>query len=296
MPRARVGEVELEYDVRGAGPPLVLIMGIGAQLIHWPEPFCDQLAAHGLTVIRFDNRDAGRSTCLEHLPPPRLLPNVLRVLLGRRAHAPYSLSDMAADVVGLLDALELEDAHVVGISMGGMIAQVLAIEHPARVRTLTSFASTPGDRRFARPRALASLLEPVPSDRQAAIRRSLKIMKAIGSPDYPMDEAAFLEIAHHAYERGVSSAGFARQFAAILASGNRLRRLADVRAPTLVLHGAEDPLIPLAAGEATAAAIPGAVLEVIPGLGHDLPRPLWPRITARIADHVLRHEQQAAPR
>ncbi len=294
MPRAQVNGIELEYDVRGEGPPVVLIMGIGAQLVHWPDPFCDLLADRGVTVVRFDNRDAGLSTHMRAAGAPPVVRSTLRAYLGFGIKAPYTLSDMAADTAGLIEALGHEHAHVVGCSMGGMIAQSLAIEHPGRVRSLVSLMSTPGDKRLGRLKALATLLEPVPQEREAAIERSLRIMKVLGSPDYPLDEEAFRAVARAAYDRGVCAEAFARQWVAILASGNRTRRLAAVRAPTLVLHGAEDPLIPVGAGEATARAIPGAELEVIPGMGHDLPRPLWPRLVERIAGHALKHERATA--
>ncbi len=277
--------VELEVDVRGSGPPVVLIMGIGTQLVHWPEPFCDALAARGHTVIRFDNRDMGCSSRLDHLGVPDLKVMVARALVGLRNTAPYTLSDMAADVVGLLDALGHERAHVAGISMGGMVAQTLAIEHPGRVRSLTSINSTTGDRRFVgQPKALSALFSKRPSSRDSIPDFAVHIMRTLSTPRYPCDEDDVRRTALVAYDRGNNPAGFIRQFGAIMASGSRAKRLRSVRSPTLVLHGSDDPLIPLAAGRATAEAIPGARLRVVEGMGHVFNRSLWPTLVEAIAD------------
>lgn len=292
MPLIEAGPVAIEYESEGDGPPVVLVMGIGAQLIHWPAPFCRMLADHGLRVIRFDNRDAGLSSALEGRPS--LVGNLIRAALGRPIDAPYTLSDMAGDVVGLLDGLGLEDAHIVGMSMGGMIAQTTVLEHPDRVRSLTSISSTTGSRRFlGRWRAYRSLFGRART-RDEAIERTLRIFRTIGSPGFPFDEEAFRVMAVAAYERSFRPAGFLRQLAAILAAGSRGHALRSVATPTLVLHGSGDPLIPVAAGQATADAIPGARLRVIEGWGHDLPEPLWSSLADEIAGHVLAAEERLA--
>ncbi len=277
--------IELEVDVRGSGPPVVLIMGIGAQLLHWPEALCDAVAARGYTVIRFDNRDAGLSTHLHDVRAPALGRMVARALVGLPNTAPYLLADMARDVVGLLDALGHRRAHIVGISMGGMIAQTVAVQHPERVASLTSINSTPGDRRFVgHPRALAALFQPRPRRREDLPEFMVRLMRTLSSARYPCDEDYIREMALVLFDRSNDPAGFIRQFAAILASGSRSRALRGVRVPTMVVHGSDDPLIPLAAGQATAHAIPGARLRVIDGMGHIFNRDLWPVIANAIAD------------
>jgi pimeloyl-ACP methyl ester carboxylesterase len=289
MARAKVGSVELEYDVRGEGVPLLLVMGIGAQLVFWDDEMVDRFVARGFQVIRFDHRDIGLSTRLDHLPVPRPGRTVVRALLRQAVDAPYTLSDMAGDVVGLLDHLAIERAHVVGVSMGGMIAQHLAIEHPRRLRSLTSVMSTPGKLRltWSDPRALAALFGPAPRTAEQAEANIVRTFRAIGGAE-PADEPRLRETARRAFERGLSPRGFLRHFAAIAASGDRTERLARVRTPTLVLHGANDPLIKPAAGRATAKAIPGARYVEVPGMGHFMPKRLWDELVGRIADHANR--------
>lgn len=290
MPRLSGNGVELEYDERGEGPPVVLIMGIGAQMILWPEPFVERLAAAGHRVIRFDNRDIGRSTWLREMGVPPIGTTMARWAFGLPVAAPYTLSDMAADTVALLDGLGLEAAHLVGASMGGMIAQTVALEHPARVRSLTSIMSSPGSRAHAvgDPRALLSLLGPAPRDREQAGERFLELVRVIGGPHIPPEEEPTRALGRLAFDRGSNPAGFLRQMAAILASGDRSAALRGLRTPTLVLHGAADPLIPPRAGRATAALIPGARFELINKMGHSLPPAVWPRLVALIAGHVQR--------
>ncbi|HTY16638.1 MAG TPA: alpha/beta fold hydrolase [Myxococcota bacterium] len=292
MPRARANRIEIEYESIGdpEDPPLLLVMGLGAQMILWPDEFCEALADRGHHVVRFDNRDAGLSTRLDPAGLPDVMGALGAVAQGRPVDAPYRLSDMAADAAGLLDALDLPSAHVVGASMGGMIAQTLAIEHPARVRTLTSIMSTTGDPSLpqARPEAMAMLLTPPPTERAAAIEHGVRLWRTIGSPGFAFDEAEVRAMAGRTFDRGPSPAGTARQLVAILASGSRRDALAAVRAPTLVIHGAADPLIPVDAGRATAAAVPGAELLEIEGMGHDLPRALWPTLVDAIAKHAAR--------
>jgi pimeloyl-ACP methyl ester carboxylesterase len=292
MPRAHANRIEIEYESIGdpEDPPLLLVMGLGAQMILWPDEFCEALADRGHHVVRFDNRDAGLSTRLDPAGLPDVMGALGAVAQGRPVDAPYRLSDMAADAAGLLDALDLPSAHVVGASMGGMIAQTLAIEHPARVRTLTSIMSTTGDPSLpqAKPEAMAVLLTPPPTERAAAIEHGVHLWRTIGSPGFAFDEAEVRAMAARTFDRGPSPAGTARQLVAILASGSRRDALAAVRAPTLVIHGAADPLIPVEAGRATAAAVPGAELLEIEGMGHDLPRALWPTLVDAIAKHAAR--------
>jgi pimeloyl-ACP methyl ester carboxylesterase len=291
MPRARANGIEIEYDAFGRAndPTLLLVMGFGAQMILWREEFCEALAARGLHVVRYDNRDVGLSTKLDHLPAPSLAD--MGGAIGRAAAlpAPYRLSDMAADAVGLLDALGVDAAHVVGASMGGMIAQTIAIEHPTRVHTLVSIMSTTGasDLPPPRPEAVTALLAPVATERAAAVERGLAMSRALGSPAYPFDPADERALIERTFDRGVYPAGVARQLAAVLAAGSRREQLAAVRAPTLVIHGMADPIIPVECGRDTAAAIPGAQLLEIEGMGHDLPRVLWPTIVDAIAKHTL---------
>jgi pimeloyl-ACP methyl ester carboxylesterase len=292
MPRARANGIELEYESFGRreDPALLLVMGLGAQMLLWHEELCGALADRGFHVIRYDNRDVGRSTWLDDAGMPDVMAALLAAGSGGAIDAPYRLSDMAADAAGLLDALEVERAHVVGASMGGMIAQTLAIEHPARVRTLTSIMSTTGHRDLppARPEAMALLVTPIPPDRESALERSVQVSRVIGSPAYPSDEAELRALAGRVYDRGVNPPGFARQLVAILASGSRREALAAVRTPTLVIHGEADPLVPFEGGRDTAEAVPGAELLAIPGMGHDLPRALWPTFVEAIVKHAAK--------
>ncbi len=292
MPRARSNGIEVEYETfgRAEDPALLLVMGLGAQMILWHEEFCEALAARGLHVVRFDNRDVGRSTWLDDAGMPDVMAAMAAATQRQPVRSAYRLSDMAADAAGLLDALEIGAAHVAGASMGGMIAQTLAIEHPARVRTLTSIMSTTGhpDLPAATPEAMAVLLTPAPIERAAVIERSVEVWRTIGSPGFPADEDEIRAQAARAFDRGVNPAGVARQLVAILASGHRRDALGAVRAPTLVIHGADDPLIPEAGGRDTAASVPGAELLRIEGMGHDLPRALWPRFVDAIAKHAGR--------
>jgi pimeloyl-ACP methyl ester carboxylesterase len=263
-----------------------MIMGIGTQMLGWPDQFCVALAAHGLHVVRFDNRDIGLSSHVTDAPPP----DVQAALLGRTSSASYTLSDMAADTVGLMDALGLDGVHLVGASMGGMIAQTVAIEYPRRVRSLTSIMSTTGDASVGRPtqEAMTALLSPPARTREEAIERTVRIVRAIGSPGFEMDEPEIRRRTAVAFDRANDPVGVARQLVAIAASGDRTARLRSVSIPALVLHGAADPLVDVSGGRATARAIPGAEFVAFDGMGHDLPRPLWSDITRRIAEHVAR--------
>ena len=280
--------IELAYQEIGDsdGEPLLLVMGLATQMIAWDEELCLMLAERGFRVVRFDNRDIGRSTKLESAG----VPNRIDMLSGRRATAPYLLSDMAADTVGLMDHLEIESAHLVGASMGGMIVQTTAIEHPDRVRSLVSIMSTTGNRWVGFPtfKAFGVLLGTPPRSRDAAIERAVKTFGVIGSPAYPFDEERLRRIAGLAYDRGHSSAGVARQLHAITASGDRTRGLRKVEVPATVIHGDSDVLVRPSGGRATAKAIPGARLKLIEGMGHDLPRELWPTYVTEIAGTAAR--------
>jgi pimeloyl-ACP methyl ester carboxylesterase len=275
--RVRVGEVELEYESRGDGEPLVCVMGLGAQMVLWDERFLDLLVARGFRVITFDNRDVGASTRLDHLPVPRPVPTLARSLAGLPVHA-------AKDTIGLMDALAIDRAHVLGVSMGGMIAQHLAIEHPGRVRSLTSIMSSPGGRYLPRLAAMRALLRPMGKTLAEAEQRFVDVWRVIGSPAYPLDEDRLRDVARRAFARGASPRGFLRQLAAIAASGDRRSRLRRVSTPALVIHGAADPLVPRRAGRATARALRDARYLEMAGMGHDLPAALHARFADEVAD------------
>ena len=291
-----VGDVELCYETFGdpADPPLLLVMGLGTQMIAWREDFCRLLVGRGFHVIRYDNRDIGRSTHLRDAPPP-----TLRQMLTRdRRAAAYTLDDLASDAAGLLDCLGIEAAHVVGASMGGMIAQMLAARHPDRVLTLTSIMSTTGHRLWGQPalRVYPFFLTKRPADKAEAVERIVKLFRVVGSPGFDADEDDLRAMASAAFDRGKGDdAGTARQLQAILASGNRARALRDVKAPTLVIHGKSDKLVGPTGGRATARAIAGARLVFFKGMGHDLPRQLWPHFADLIAEHAAKAPAQTRP-
>jgi pimeloyl-ACP methyl ester carboxylesterase len=280
--------IEIAYETFGptGARPLVLVMGLGTQMVSWHDDFCGLLVDRGFFVVRFDNRDTGLSTHLHDAPPP----DVMAALGGDTSSASYTLDDLADDAAGLLDALDLDSAHVVGASMGGMVAQTLAVRHPARVRSLTSIMSTPSPQIGAPTgEAVAVLLAPPATSRDAAIERAVTAYRVIGSPGYPLDEPWLREVAGLSWDRGYDAVGVARQLLAIHASGDRRAALADVKVPTLVVHGAQDPLVQVDGAHATAEAIPHAELDVVEGMGHNLPRELWPRIVdgiVRVADRA----------
>ena len=287
---AKVGDVELCYETFGdpADPALLLIMGLGTQMIAWPEPFCAQLVARGFFVIRFDNRDVGRST---HFRGHRA-PTLKQLLLRDRSAAAYSLSDMAGDAAGLLTHLGIERAHVVGASMGGMIAQTVAVEHPERVRSLASIMSNTGHIWRGTPglRVYPIFMRKPAAGPEDAIESVVSTFRLIGSPGFPFDEGELRASAQRGFDRGYNPAGSTRQLAAILAAGDRTKAVRTITAPTVVIHGTKDRMVRPSGGRATAAAIPGARLVEIEGMGHDLPRGAWDRIVDAIADNAQRED------
>jgi pimeloyl-ACP methyl ester carboxylesterase len=288
MPFAKANGIELDYDTFGAktDPPLLLIMGFSVQKIAWDTELCQLLAGRGFFVIRYDNRDVGLSTKIEGGQQP----DITAAMSGNTSSASYVLDDMADDAAGLLDDLGLPAAHVVGASMGGMIAQCLAINHPDKVLSLCSIMSTTGNPAVGQPSpdAIATLLTPPPRTREEALDRAVTVTDVIGSPGYPRDETRIRERAGQSWDRNHDPRGVARQLVAILASPDRTPALAGVRVPTLVIHGEADPLIAPSGGKATAAAVPGAELLVIPGMGHDLPVDTWPTIVDAIVANTAR--------
>ena len=287
MPKAHSNGIEIEYAVFGEpkARPLLLMRGLGTQMIQWHPSFCEMLADAGHRLVIFDNRDAGLSTHLHDAGVPQLGAVLTDVAAGRRPAVPYTLDDMADDVVGLMDTLEMDSAHLAGISMGGMIAQQTAIRHATRVRSLTSMISSSGEPGLPgpTPEAAAVLMKRAPAERGAYVDHQVETARVIGSPDFAFDEAAYRELAGRVFDRAYDPAGIARQMAAITASGSRREGLERLRVPALVVHGDADPLVPLAAGRATAAAIPGAGLTIIEGMGHDVPEGAWRDIVAAIA-------------
>jgi pimeloyl-ACP methyl ester carboxylesterase len=282
--------IRLCYETFGdrSKPPMLLIMGLAAQMIVWDDEFCTRLADRGFWVIRFDNRDIGESTRFPNARAPRFAELLFAQATGLRFRVPYTLRDMANDAAGLLDALGVARAHVVGASMGGAIAQELAIAYPARVRSLTSIMSSTGDPKLPgpRPKALARLSKKVPLDRAGYVREYVTTWSVLAGEHFPFDADRTARQGAAGYDRGINPAGVSRQMMAIVASGNRTRALRELRVPTLVIHGTADPLIPDPGGRATAAAIPGAQLLLIEGMGHSFPREVWPTIIDAIARHA----------
>ncbi len=293
---ARVGEIELCYETFGdpADPAMLLVMGLGTQMIGWHEEFCAMLAGRGFHVIRYDNRDIGRSTHIRARPPTQR-----QVLTRDRRAAAYTLEDLATDAAGLLDELGRETAHVVGVSMGGMIAQTLAAARPERVLSLASIMSNTGARWRGQPalRVMPFFLKPRPATRDEAVTRTLTLFRIVGSPAFDRDEEHLRAMSELAFDRGPGdAAGTGRQLAAIFASGDRTPSLSRITAPTVVIHGTRDRLVMPSGGRATAAAIPGARLEMIEGMGHDLPRGVWPRVVDLIVENTRRAQAGDAAR
>ena len=289
MPRAHGNGVEIEYETVGDpnGRPLLLVQGLGAQLTSVEDGLCQELASRGFLVIRYDNRDAGLSTWFDDARPV----NLAAIWAGDHASLAYTLEDMADDAVAVLDAVGVEAAHVVGISLGGMIAQLLATRHPARVRSLASIMSTTGDRAVGQPtgEAASVLVASMPRDRERFLEQAVANARAISAGGaYPFDAEAVRRGAARNYDRAYHPKGTGRQFAAILAAGDRTAALGQIRVPTLVVHGTEDQVIGVSGGEATAAAIPGARLLRVPGLGHELPPGFWPTLADALVQNADR--------
>jgi len=294
MSRVAVNGIELEYESLGdpAAPVILLIMGLGMQLVSWPDAFCEALVQRGFRVIRFDNRDSGLSTHMTVRKRPGLLRTLVGSAVGWPPRVPYTLADMADDSAALLDALGIAQAHIVGASMGGMIAQLLAVRHPAKVLSLTSIMSSSGNPRLSRPKAHAMralLSRPAePGNPESVVEHLIGVFGVIGSPGFPIAREQLRRQIAAGVRRAYHPAGTVNQLLAVIASGDRRRLLKRITAPTLVLHGDADPLVPLAAGRDTARHIPGAQLQVIAGMGHDLAPGVQAILAHAIAQHCTR--------
>jgi pimeloyl-ACP methyl ester carboxylesterase len=282
--------IDINYESFGnkSHPAIILIMGLATQMIYWDEQFCKLLASQGYWVIRFDNRDNGKSTWLDSIPPPSSLALLTNAVFKRPLGAVYLLSDMMKDTVGLLDALHLESAHIVGASMGGMIAQEIAINHPHRVKSLTSIMSTTGNKRLPKPSTAFSfkMLKRPPKDVNKAVTYGMHVWRMIQGDHYPFDQQKVLGLITRALQRGFNPAGNTRQLAAILDSPDRTEALNTLTVPSLILHGEDDPLVLVDCGYATAKAIPNAKIKTYPGMGHTIPSQLYDDITKQILEHI----------
>lgn len=287
----RANGLDIAYQTFGDkdAPPLILIMGLGSQMVLWDSEFCRQLAAGGYRVIRFDNRDVGLSTKLDWMKVPDSAAVAAALQRGEAPALPYTLDDMATDTAELLTALGHESAHIVGESMGGMIGQIMAIRFPERLRSLTSIMSSTGNPLLPppSPQVLEILYTPFPADHDGFVESFVRAFKILSGPAMPLNAALARKWAEQSYQRGLNPAGVARQFAAIMAAGDRTEKLKSIDVPTLVIHGEADPLLPVECGLATAAAIPGARLKIIPGMGHALPEAVWKQIVAEITRHAI---------
>lgn len=287
---AEANGIRIAYDAFGEpeAPPLLLIMGLGSQMILWDESFCRQLAAQGYRVIRFDNRDIGLSGHLNDQAVPDAVEIAAALQRGKPPGVPYTLYDMAADTAGLLGVLGYESAHVVGESMGGMIAQIMAVRFPECLRTLTAIMSSTGDPMLPppKPEVLEILFSPFPTDRHGYIDSFVNAFRVLNGSGWPVDEPLVVKWAAQSFDRGLNPAGVARQYAAMLATGDRTAELKTVAAPTLVIHGDADPLLPIECGRAIAKAVPGARFTAIAGMGHALPPAVWPQVIGEIARHA----------
>jgi pimeloyl-ACP methyl ester carboxylesterase len=292
MPNVIANGIQIEYETFGkpTSQPLLLIIGLAGQLFYWDEQMCNRLAEEGLYVIRFDNRDVGLSSKLEEAGIPDIMKAIETLMQGGKIEPPYTIEDMADDAVGLLDAIGIKRAHLCGMSMGGMIAQSIAIRYPERVLSLISIYSRTGDPDIPQPKpeVMGLLLTPPPEERAAFIEHELKVFRAITGPGFPFDEQYHRNLVAQTYDRAFYPQGAARQLMAIMAQSNRKPALASVSVPTLVVHGADDPLVPVQGGKETAEAVPGAELMIIDGMGHDVPsgKGAWPQIIEAIINHT----------
>jgi len=291
MPTARANGIEICYETLGDTnkPAMLLVMGLGAQMTMWPIDFCRQLADRGYFIIRYDNRDVGLSTKFEGVSVELVPPSKPGDRLSIAGKPPYTLSDMANDGIGLLDALGIRQAHIVGASLGGTIVQRMAAEHPERILSMTSIMSTTGNPQvgMGKPEAMAALFTPAPSERQANIEHSITVGRLVSGPLF--DEERTRRLAGERFDRSFYPQGIARQMAAAVADGDRTKLIASIKCPTLVIHGRVDPLVGLSGGEATAKAIPRAELLVLDQMGHDLPEPLWPELVSHITAVAARN-------
>jgi pimeloyl-ACP methyl ester carboxylesterase len=290
MPKVKANNIEIEYDTFGdpSSKALLLIMGLGGQMIRWEEEFCEKFVEQGFFVIRFDNRDVGLSTKFDEAGEPDLPKLYMQVARGEKIESLYTLNDMADDAIGLLDALNIDKAHICGASMGGMIAQTVAYRHPSRVLSLTSIMSSTGnpDLPQPKPEAMKVLIQPPPTEREAIIEHGVNTMRFIHSTGFPFHEERARRLVIAALDRSNYRPGYSRQLVAILATGNRKQNLTSITAPTLVIHGSEDPLVSPDGGKDTAEAIPGAELLIIEGMGHSIPIEVWPQVMDAITENA----------
>jgi pimeloyl-ACP methyl ester carboxylesterase len=287
MPAVSANGIQIEYDTFGddSSPALLLIIGAGGQMIYWEFEFCESLAKRGLFVIRFDNRDAGLSTKFDEAG----IPDMMAAMEGKPVAAAYSLDDMAADAVGLLDALGIQKAHICGASMGGMIAQIISYRYPERVLSLTSIMSSTGNPELPqmKPEVLAAVFKPVPAEREAYIEHNVNLWRMLWSPGFPFDEKRLRRVLAEGYDRSYYPPGMIRQSLAVLKNGYRKSLIASIKAPTLIIHGDEDPLMSVEGGKEISQLIPSAKLLIINGMGHDMPKEVWSQITDAIYDHAV---------
>ena len=287
MPNVTANGIQIEYDTFGdaSSPTLLLIIGAGGQMVYWEFEFCESLAKRGLFVIRFDNRDAGLSTKFDEAG----IPDMMAAMEGKPVNAAYSLDDMAADAVGLLNALDIQKAHICGSSMGGEIAQIISYRYPEHVLSLTSIMSSTGNPKLPqmKPEVLAAVFKPVPGEREAYIEHNVNLWRTLWSPGFPFDEKRLRRVLAEGYDRSYYPPGMIRQSLAVLKNGYRKSSIASIKAPTLVIHGDGDPLMAVEGGKETAQLIPGAKLLIINGMGHDMPKEAWPKIIDAISSHTM---------
>jgi len=280
--------LRINYDSFGdpSHPAMILVMGLGTQMIHWDDDFCKLLASQGFWLVRFDNRDIGKSTWLTELTAPGLVAFLGNSWFGNALNAPYLLNDMADDTLGLMDALHIEKAHIIGASMGGMIAQCVALKAPERVISLTSIMSTTGNRSLpkAKKRVGMTLLRPLPKNIEQYIQQSLNVWQMLHTDNFPFETERIKKLLRYSRERGFNPAGVSRQLSAIIDSPDRTAQLVSLMTPSLVIHGDQDPLVPVECGYATAEALPNGQLKIFKGMGHTLPKQLWPEISDGIVD------------